>query len=152
MGRGVAFAGTMKVLAGIIQPHGFGYATSNLAPVMGLIEKRIGLADLQPGTLNVKIDEEYIVISDAIISPNEYPLNRQSGLQETIKLQRCLVNGIKAIIMRPDTHENIPGFGHGKNCLELMSPIHFQRTLQLRDGDEVEVQLEGDDAWWNSGS
>jgi CTP-dependent riboflavin kinase len=62
-----------------------------------------------------------------------------------------LVNGYKAIVMRPDTHENIPGFGHGKKSLELMGPIHFRRTLHLEDKDTVEVQLEGDDAWWNSG-
>ncbi len=135
----------MKTLIGQISSTTFGVATRNLAGVMSLIEKRMGLANLVQGTLNIKIQEDYIVIPDAIISPQEY------GLPETIKLQRCLISGYKAIIMRPDTHEIRPNWGHGKAHLELMSPFHLRTTLGLKDGDAVAVQVEGDEDWWNSG-
>jgi CTP-dependent riboflavin kinase len=124
---------------------GFHVAAQNLRRVMHLIEERTGLADLVPGTLNVRIGGEYIVIRCAVITPEEY------GLNETAKLQRCLVQGHKAIITRPDTHEKIAGYGHGKNHLELMGRVNFRETLHLQDGDPVTIEVEGNNAWWDSG-
>jgi len=136
----------MKILTGNVSGKTFKVATNNLAGVMHLIEARMGLTNLESGTLNVRIQEEYIVIPNATISPQEYVHD------ETIKLQRCLISGYKAIIMRPDTHETPPyDYGHGIKHLELMSPYHLKDTLNLTVGDEVEVEVEGDDAWWNSG-
>jgi CTP-dependent riboflavin kinase len=135
----------MKRLTGQVNSNTFGVATINLARVMNLIEARMGLTNLEPGTLNVRIQEEYIVIPNAIITPQEYVYD------ETIKLQRCLISGYKAIIMRPDTHETRQNWGHGINHLELMSPYHLKDTLSLIAGDEVVVEVEGDDAWWDSG-
>lgn len=135
----------MKKLKGSVSDRSFGVAGDNLAPVMHLIEARMGLRDLVKGTLNVKIYEDYIVKAGAKITPQEY------GLPETIKLQRCLVFGHKAIIMRPDTHETIEGYGHGKNHLELMSPLHLRDRFNLKDGDGIIVELEGDDNWWDLG-
>jgi len=60
------------------------------------------------------------VRADALVYPDEYPLNKVSGLQETIKFQRCLVAGHKGLIMRPDSHEFGDGQFHGKKHLELM--------------------------------
>jgi hypothetical protein len=60
---------------------GYGQAAPNLAPVMALIEARTGLSRLVPGTLNVKIHEEYIVCPHALVNPYEYPLkNRKTNL------------------------------------------------------------------------
>jgi CTP-dependent riboflavin kinase len=122
---------------------GYGMATPNLHPVMSLIEARTGLLHLVPGTLNVTIPEEYIVIADALILPEEYPYNRQSGLSETIKLQRCLVAGHPGIIVRPDSHELGSGQFHGKACLELMGQLHFRAALHLSDGSTIEIQIDG---------
>lgn len=140
----------MRIFLGTVT-SGYGMATPNLNPVMSFIETRIGLAKLVPGTLNVSIPEEYIVPADALILPHEYPFNRQSNLGETIKLQRCLVAGYKALIVRPDSHELGAGQFHGKACLELMGQIHFRDTLGLSDGCVIEVQVEGGGLWWPSG-
>ena len=95
---------------------------------------------MAPGTLNVTLDSDYIVRPDATIEPEEYFTG------ERLKLQRCRVRGFRMIIMRPDSHER-PG-GIGANVLELVSPIKLRDTWELRDGDLLEVQIEGDDAWW----
>jgi CTP-dependent riboflavin kinase len=141
---------TAKAFIGIVT-NGYGVAARNLDPVMALIEARTGLANLVRGTLNVNISEEYIVRADALINPDEYPLNMQTNSRETIKLQRCLVAGHKGLIMRPDSHEIGAGQFHGKSHLELMGQKHFRRVLGLTDKSEVDVQVEGDDAWWQSG-
>lgn len=130
---------------------GYGMATPNLNPVLSLIESRLGLPNLIPGTLNVTIPEDYIVQPDALILPHEYPYNLQSGLRETIKLRRCLVSGYKGIIVRPDSHEIGSGQFHGKAYLELMGQIHFRTALGLVDGSNIEVQVEGPDPWLLAG-
>jgi len=140
----------MKIFTGIVAT-GYGLAAPNLAPVVTLIEARTGLTNLAPGTLNVKICEEYIVQSDAVINPDEYPFNRETNLGETIKIQRCLVAGYKALIIRPDSHEIGAGRFHGKSYLELMGQKHFRTVLALADETVVEVQVEGDADWWRSG-
>jgi CTP-dependent riboflavin kinase len=137
----------MKALHGHIAhtSTGFHVAAQNLRPVMHLIEARMGLKDLVPGTLNIKIDQDYIVLANASISPSEY------GFDETVKLQRCIIAGCKAIIMRPDTHETRINWGHGKDHLELMSPLHLRIELNLIDGDQVTVEVEGGEDWWAAG-
>ena len=74
----------MKKIIGKVAPKHKGYhvASEYLKPVMPLIEKRMGLPGLKPGTLNVCIPEEYVVIPFAVITPKEY------WNDETLKLQR----------------------------------------------------------------
>jgi CTP-dependent riboflavin kinase len=121
---------------------GFGAATPNLQPVLGLIEQRTGLGGLKDGTLNIRLTQSYIVKPNAIIDRAEY--NRV----EFLKLQRCRIRGTRGIIMRPNTHE--AGYAHGPAHLEIMSPYHLRSTFTLRDGDEVEVEVEGDENWWGA--
>ncbi len=139
----------MRVFQGIVS-SGFKLASAHLAPILALIESRTGLVKPITGTLNVRISDDYIVTADAVIRPEEYPPNKLHGTKETVKLQRCLIQGRKAIIMRPDTHETL-GWGNGTKCLELMGAIKFRDVLNLQDGSVVEVKVEGDDAWWASG-
>jgi CTP-dependent riboflavin kinase len=138
----------MKVFRGIVS-SGFKLASVHLAPILSLIEGRTGLVKPITGTLNVRISDDYIVTADAVIRPEEYPLSKLHGTNETIKLQRCLIYGRKALITKPDTHETL-GWGNGTKCLELMGAINFRDVLNLRDGSVVQVEVEGDDEWWAS--
>jgi CTP-dependent riboflavin kinase len=135
----------MRIFHGTVR-SGYGAATANLKPVLGLIESRMGMVNLVEGTLNVRILEDYLVIPATSILPHEYPLNRFTGLNETIKLQRCVIAGHKAIIMRPDTHER--GMFHGPKHLELIGAVKFRQVLGLEDESAVDVEVEGDDSWW----
>jgi hypothetical protein len=129
----------MKILRGVLSSR-YGVAAPNLKTIEPLLLARTGLPSMAPGTLNVQIQSEYIVKPDATIEPNEYFTG------ERIKLQRCRVRGHRMIIMRPETHER-PG-GIGGNVLELVSPLPLRNTWGLRDGDYIEVEVEGDLPWW----
>ena len=135
----------MRIFHGTVR-SGYGDATANLKPVLRLIESRMGMTNLIEGTLNVQIPEDYLVIPTTSILPHEYPLNLTSGLNETIKLQRCVISGHKAIIMRPDTHER--GMFHGPKQLELIGAVKFRQVLDLADESAVKVEVEGNDSWW----
>lgn len=129
----------MKVLLGTVK-DGFGVAGTNLKHVVHLIEMRTGLSPLVSGTFNLGIPEPYIVIPDARIEKEEY------NTLEFIKLQRCRIGGVQALIMRPNTHEE--GYAHGASHLELMSTRVLRDYLGVKDGDVVPVEIEGDEEWW----
>jgi hypothetical protein len=129
----------MRVFRGIIRSR-FGAATANLKTVEMLILGRTGLLSMAPGTLNVELPFDYIVRQDVTIEPNEYFTG------ERLKLQRCRVRGHRMIIMRPDSHE-LPGH-IGANVLEIISPLHLRTAWALRDNDELEIEVEGDESWW----
>jgi CTP-dependent riboflavin kinase len=129
----------MRVLQGIISSR-FGAAAQNLKTVEKLILERTGLPSMAPGTLNVTLPFEYIVHADTAIEPDEY------FTRERLKLQRCRVRRHRMIIMRPDSHE-LPG-GIGADVLELVSPLHLRSAWGLRDLEELEVEVEGDQSWW----
>jgi CTP-dependent riboflavin kinase len=131
--------GRMRTLRGTVS-GGYGVATENLAPFMTRIVERTGLPSLVAGTLNVRIDEPYIMCADAKLTAAEY-----YGYEE-IKLQRSRIQGVRTVIMRPTTHE--AGAAHGPAHLELLSHLHLRTALHLKDGDPVEVEVEGDDNWW----
>ena len=133
----------MKIFKGTVT-NGYGIAAHNLDRVKKLTETRIGFAALERGTLNLRLREDYIVEPEQLITAEEY-----GG--EALKLKRCLIGGRKAIIVRPEKHETEPNYGHGKAYLEIMSAVHLRSGLKLKDGQEIEVEVDGDDAWWNSG-
>lgn len=129
----------MRILRGIISSR-FGVAAQNLKPVEKLILERTGQPSMAPGTLNVTLPFDYIVRPDATIEPHEYFTG------ERIKLQRCRVRGHRMIIMRPDSHE-LP-HGIGADVLELISPLHLRTAWALSDLEDLEVEVEGDQSWW----
>ncbi len=129
----------MRVLRGIISSR-FRVAAQNLKTVEKLVLERTGLSSMAPGTLNVTLPFDYIVRPDATIEPHEYFTG------ERLKLQRCRVRRHRMIIMRPDSHE-LPG-GIGADVLELVSPLHLRMAWGLQDLEELEIEVEGDESWW----
>lgn len=131
----------MITLTGTIR-DGFGIAATNLAHVMALIEHRIGLGPLVRGTLNLALPEPYIVVPDARVERHEY------NHHEYIKLQRCRISSVRAVILRPNTHES--GYGHGPAHLEVLSTLNFREQFGLKTGHAIRVEVEGDEAWWRA--
>ncbi len=129
----------VKILRGLVMSR-FGVASENLAKVEHLILARTGFGSMAPGALNVRLADPYFVQTDTAIAPGEYQLG------ETLKLQRCRVFGRRMIIVRPDSHE-LPG-REGSDVLELISELHRRDSFALKDGDVLEVEVEGDEEWW----
>ena len=119
---------------------GFGVAREHLAPVADLICRRTGLPSLAPGSLNVRLGAPYRFEPDAEITPLEHGFER-------LKLKRCCVRGVRAVILRPETHE--AGNGHGEAYLELLAAVHLRTALRLRDDDLLDVVTGRDLDCWN---
>lgn len=130
----------MLILTGFVMTR-HGIATDRLAPVQDLIAERIGLPSLYAGTLNLQLNAPYYVNADATIEQHEY-----DGL-ESLRLQRCRVKGMKCCIMRPSSHEKLV---EASKVLEIMAPVRLRHEWGLEDGDTLDVEVEGDDAWWSA--
>lgn len=124
---------------------GFGLAGPNLYPVKTLIAERIGLEHVVTGTLNVRLAQSYFLKPDAALSAREY----HNG-SEVILLQRAVIFSLAVVVMRPHAHELAESIGHGATCLELMAPVNLRERFALPNDSEVEVELEGDRAWWDA--
>jgi hypothetical protein len=129
--------------------RGFGAATDNLRGREPLIAARIGLPSLIPGTFNISLDAPFLVQPDAALSAIEY-----NGW-EVILLQRCTIFGRAAVIARPHTHEIEPKpgelrFGHGIAHIELMASFDITQTFAFTPGEAVEVEVLGDERWWET--
>lgn len=122
--------------------RGYGLAARNLAHVAPLITARTGLTRMISGTLNVRLPEPYLVPPESTVSVEEYDGH------EYLKLQRCVVHGIRAVIVRPHKHETVPGWAHGPTHVELVSAVHLRSALALHDGAALRIEVEGGWAWW----
>lgn len=106
-----------------------------------------GLPNLEPGTFNVRIGANYLSKKEWIL-PKE-ALNGSARLF----VQRCKINGIRALIVRPSSHEDNPPSTdkfHRLNTFEIMASVKLREHLNIPKGtnDKVEVEVEGDDSWW----
>lgn len=88
------------------------------------------------GTLNIELDSEYILKDNIkIIHKEEY-----GGVQE-VYIQECKIFGNKSYIIR--TERNMTKNGdHPLNLLEIISNVNFRKTYNLKDGDEVEIEID----------
>ncbi len=130
----------MKTIVGTVQA-GHGNASGFLIEVHPLIEARTGLSGLRPGTLNLKIDADYFVRQDAIVTKFEYKNH------EALFFQKCRIGGLPCLIMRPETHETRRN-AHGPAHLEIMAQVSLRDHCQLVNGSKVQVELEVDEDWW----
>jgi CTP-dependent riboflavin kinase len=107
------------------------------------IAAQMGFSGLCPGTLNIELYQPYPIGQDY----DGYVEACKYNDREWIKLVRCRLRGTKCIVVRPQDHERVGTF---KNRIELMSLHNLREKFNLADGDEVEVEVEGDQNWWNS--
>jgi DNA polymerase alpha-binding protein Ctf4 len=134
----------VKILRGKVSSR-FGAATPNLRTVESVLLERTGLPSMAPGTLNVQLNERYVVAADALIDRHEYFTG------EVLKFQRCRVRGHRMFIMRPDSHEQHPaGPRDPARVIELVSRLKLRDAWGLKDGNVLEVEVEGNDEWWDA--
>ena len=96
--------------------------------------KKIGVK-LFHGTLNVELDKDYKLEGDLkILHKEEY-----GGMQE-VYIQECEVLGHKSYILRTDKNMS-ENRDHPLNLIEIVSDINFREKYNLKDGEEIEVQI-----------
>lgn len=118
-------------LEGIVET-GFGMAASSLAPIQDVIRQRSGL-DLVEGTLNVRLEEPYIVIPDIVFEGAHH------GHHESLLLQHCRIGDAPGLIVRTSTQA--AGDSHPLEVIEIMCVERLRTTRGLADGDRVIIEV-----------
>ena len=89
--------------------------------------------DLYPGTLNVRLDEDFL-IPDKSIFIDKKDIKPDIS-KRNIRLIPAKFRDIEVIIMSPE-----PLF-YDKNIIEVMAVENLREKYNLKDGDEVEIEL-----------
>lgn len=119
-------------LKGIVR-SGFGNASFWVEKVSKIFQKKYNMK-LFPGTLNIELENSYILNSDDKIFPNEY------GGKYEVLVEKILILDNEGYILRPEIN-NVSGGDHPLNIIEVVSDINLRKKYHLKDGDEISIVL-----------
>ncbi len=90
--------------------------------------------NLIPGTLNIRLTEDFQVPKKNIYIPREQikPIEKERG----VTLIHANVKGEEVIIMIPERPI------YEENIVEIMASFNIRQRFCLKDGDEIEVLVE----------
>jgi len=96
--------------------------------------RKTGL-DLFPGTLNVRLEEEYSVPAGVLrLEGREY------GGDVSVNIVPCRIFRERAVILRTDSSERGEGT-HPKTVVEVACEVNLRARYRLRDGDVIGIEV-----------
>lgn len=126
----------MKVLKGVVST-GIGDFSKKMEDIPGLLEayqRKTGMS-FYPGTLNVRLQEEYSIPKDALkLDKEEY------GGRVSVFIVPCMFFDKEAFILRTEKNESGAG-DHPKTIVEIASDVKLRDAYNLKDGDEIEITI-----------
>lgn len=93
-----------------------------------------------PGTLNLEVLEEYLPVIREIRDLCALELIPPDKNFCTGKVLRARIRDIPASVILPQEEVHI----HGKNVLEVMAPVNLRKTLGIKDGDTITLEIDRD--------
>lgn len=112
---------------------GIGTAKIWVSKIEEIFKKRTGMKVFH-GTLNIKLDEEYIIEPDWIIKPEEF------GGTENVLVKKCEILGTQAYIVRAEKNQIGEG-EHDLKIIEIIADINFRKKYGLKDGDRIITKI-----------
>lgn len=112
---------------------GMGTAKMWVSKIEKVFEKRTGLK-VFPGTLNIKLEEDYIVEPDWIMKPEEF------GGTQNVLVKKCEILGNEAYIVRAEKNQTGQG-DHDLKIIEIVSNIDFRNTYGLKNKNNVIISI-----------
>lgn len=123
--------GENMILKGKVKT-GLGQASYWMKKAEDAFEEKLG-KKLFNGTLNIELDEEYILENNnGILRKEEY------GGAQDVYIKSCILLGHKSYILRTEKNSTKNG-DHPLTLLEIVSDINFREKYNLKDGDIVEI-------------
>ncbi len=99
-----------------------------------IFKERYGI-ELFLGTLNIELEQEYILEQTEEILPSEY------GGKYNVLVQKCEILGNTAYIVRPELNNHSGGM-HPLNIIEIVSDKEFRKKYSLKDNDKIEIIID----------
>lgn len=92
---------------------------------------------LYPGTLNIKLESQYLLTPDFIIDKEEF------GGTENVLVQRCKIFERDAYIIRAEKNQKGTG-DHKLDIIEIVSDINFRKMYKLTNNQKIIVAINQD--------
>lgn len=113
---------------------GIGTAKMWVSKIEEVFKNKTGITVFN-GTLNIKLNKEYIVKPDWIIKPEEF------GGTENVLVKKCEIFGNKAYIVRAEKNQKGQG-DHNLKILEMVADFSFREKYKLKDKDKIQIKVE----------
>ncbi len=113
--------------------RGIGTAKMWVGKIEKVFENKTGVK-LFHGTLNIKLEKDYIVKPDWIIKPEEY------GGTERVLVKSCKILDNEAYIVRAEKNQKGTG-EHNLQIIEIVANINFRKTYELTDEKKITIQI-----------
>lgn len=111
---------------------GIGTAKMWVGKINKVFENKTGMS-LFPGTLNIKIEEDYNIQPDWIIKPEEF------GGTENVLVKKCKILNNTAYIVRAEKNQKGKG-EHNLQIIEVVSNINFRQEYNLKNGASILIE------------
>ena len=119
---------------------GVGDFSKRMESISGLLDlyyQKTGMI-FYPGTLNIKLDIDFSLPEKCLrIEGHEY------GGPVSINILPCSINGVDAFLLRTDNNEKGLNDSHPRSLLEIACNHKLRDYLNLKDNDEVEIEVFG---------
>lgn len=86
------------------------------------------------GTLNIKLNEPYIINPDFIIKKEEF------GGTENVLVKKCKILGKEAYMVRAEKNQKNNG-EHGLDIIEIVGDVNFRETYNLMNNQRIIVSI-----------
>ena len=114
---------------------GLGTAKIWVSKIEDIFKQKTGMK-VYHGTLNIKLEEDYIIEPDWIIKPEEF------GGTQNVLVKKCKINGHEAYIVRAEKNQTGQG-DHDLKIIEIISNINLRQTYNLHDQDNIIISQLG---------
>ena len=120
------------ILQGIVT-SGLGVAKNWVKKIECVFKEKTGMQVFN-GTLNIKLNEDYLVVPDFIIEPNQY------GGTQRVLVKKCEIFGEKSYIVRAEKNQIGTG-DHDLKIIEIVSTKNFRETFKIKDDDLIKIKI-----------
>ena len=112
---------------------GFGVGAKYIEMMNKAFKEKYGIM-LYPGTLNIEVEEPFILESEERILKNEY-----NGNQDVI-IKKVKFFNKEVYIVRPELNNKTDG-EQPVNVIEIVSDINLRQEYDLKDGDKCKISF-----------
>lgn len=113
---------------------GLGVAKMWVGKIEKVFEEKTGLKVFH-GTLNIRLEEDYIVEPDFIIKPKEY------GGTQNVLVKKCKILDNEAYIVRAEKNQIGQG-DHDLKVVEIISDINYREEYNLKDNQTISIEVD----------
>lgn len=110
---------------------GIGTAKMWVGKIANTFEEKTGIQVFH-GTLNIKLEKDYIVEPDWIIKPDEF------GGTQNVLVKKCEILGNEAYIVRAEKNQKGQG-DHDLKIIEIISNINFREKYKIQDNEDITI-------------